>query len=161
MAAATILGAGGLQLLPNPPRSNPAVVPSQTIEANLRVPKHVSNMIGRACANCHSNQTQWPWYSRVAPLSWMIHKDVIQARQVLNFSEFRSAGDEWPGSAMGMLAAACAALDSGTMPPASYVLMHPEARLSRSDKQMFCEWTRTQMSTLAMRSGERKGDETR
>ena len=80
----------------------------------------------RACFNCHSNETTWPWYSHVAPVSWLTQRDVNGGRQHLNFSEWnkpqRRAGD------------AADETKSGDMPPWFYLPTHPEARLTASEQ---------------------------
>lgn len=82
----------------------------------------------RACYDCHSNETVWPWYSRIAPASWLITYDVIKGRNELNFS--------LPLSEPAELANEIAeVVRSGAMPPRQYLLLHPEARLSDQDIQ--------------------------
>ncbi len=80
----------------------------------------------RACFDCHSHQTRWPWYSHVAPASWMVQHDVDEGRSVLDFSDwtrhYEEAGD------------AAEEVREGDMPPATYLLAHPEARLSPEEK---------------------------
>jgi mono/diheme cytochrome c family protein len=75
----------------------------------------------RACFDCHSNETQWPWYSNIAPLSWLIQRDVDEGRDELNWSEWGpdEEGDEGAETVI-----------EGSMPPDTYSLLHPEARLS-------------------------------
>jgi hypothetical protein len=75
----------------------------------------------RACFDCHSNQTRWPWYSNIAPMSWLVQRDIDEGREELNWSEWRpgSEGDE---SAETVL--------EGSMPPGAYTLLHSEARLT-------------------------------
>lgn len=75
----------------------------------------------RACFDCHSNETVWPWYSNVAPVSWLVQRDVDEGREELNYSEWnrRQEGDE-----------SAEAVRDGSMPPRSYLLTHPDARLS-------------------------------
>lgn len=85
----------------------------------------------RACGNCHSNQTQWPWYSHVAPLSWLLRRDVTEGRKFLNFSLWPEYGTE--GQAR-LLALAAAELKRGSMPPHRYSALHPEARLGRQQR---------------------------
>jgi len=81
----------------------------------------------QACFDCHSNETEWPAYARVAPASWLIQRDVIEGRAALNFSEWQrpqeKAGD------------ASAEVAEGEMPPAGYQLMHTHARLSTADRE--------------------------
>lgn len=79
-------------------------------------------LFSRVCKNCHSNQTDWPWYSFVAPASWLVQRDVEEGRSHFNVSEWgreENHGDE-----------AADLLRNGEMPPWFYLLAHPEARLS-------------------------------
>jgi hypothetical protein len=149
-AAAILAGAvfAALQVVPGPAKTNPPVVPGRAIEANQRLTGAVSGLIQRACADCHSHQTRWPWYSRVAPLSWQIAQDVNSARRAMNFSEWSIGVGRSPGTAVGTLAAACANVKSGRMPLTRYLLLHPEARLSPRDQAMFCEWTGQEIARL-------------
>jgi hypothetical protein len=80
----------------------------------------------RACFDCHSNETEWPWYSHIAPVSWLVQNDVHEARGKLNFSEWdrpqRHAEE------------AAEEVQKGKMPLWFYVPLHPEARLSAMEK---------------------------
>lgn len=82
-------------------------------------------LVVRACFDCHSNETQWPWYSHLAPTSWLVQAHVNEGRQVLNFSQWNTSYKEAHEASETVLA--------GTMPPRSYLLLHPEARLERSE----------------------------
>ena len=81
-----------------------------------------------ACFDCHSNETVWPWYSKIAPVSWLIWFDVQEGRARMNFSEWKDGGSQDIGEIVEIL-------QEGEMPPFQYLLMHPEARLSQADKQ--------------------------
>lgn len=85
-------------------------------------------LFNNACANCHSNQTTYPWYSNVAPLSWLIAHDVEEGREHFNVSAWgaqkKNEGED-----------AAKEVREGSMPPWFYLPTHPEARLSESDKQ--------------------------
>jgi len=78
-----------------------------------------------ACFACHSNETRWPWYSSVAPVSWLTQNDVDEGRRVLNFSEWDRPQESGE---------AAEALREGEMPPWQFKLLHPEARLSDAEK---------------------------
>ena len=80
----------------------------------------------QACFDCHSNETEWPAYAQVAPVSWLVQHDVEEGRAVLNFSEWQRAQEE--------AAEAPEELLEGEMPPAAYRLMHGHARLSAADR---------------------------
>jgi len=86
----------------------------------------------RACGECHSNETTWPWYSGIAPSSWLLAGHVHAARDGLNFSEF----DEIPEDRLGRLPERLARIiHNGGMPPNDFLLMHPEARLTEAEKE--------------------------
>lgn len=80
----------------------------------------------RACFDCHSNQTHWPWYSHVAPMSWLVQDHVDEGRRELNFSEWGEASFEADEAAE--------TVREGEMPPRSYLLLHPEARLTDAER---------------------------
>jgi hypothetical protein len=80
----------------------------------------------QACFDCHSNETEWPGYARIAPVSWLIQRDVVEGRAVLNFSEWQRSQEKATDSAVELL--------EGEMPPATYRLMHAHARLSDADR---------------------------
>jgi hypothetical protein len=77
-----------------------------------------------ACYDCHSNETRWPWYSNVAPMSWLVQRDVDDGRDELNFSR-------WPDDDADDLADS---VEDGEMPPRNYTMLHPDARLSATEE---------------------------
>jgi len=81
----------------------------------------------RACFDCHSNETVWPWYSRVAPVSWLVYRDVQEGREKLNFSEWGQGEQE--------VDEIVEVVQEGEMPMPIYLPMHPEARLGPAEKQ--------------------------
>ncbi|GIK57882.1 MAG: heme-binding domain-containing protein [Chloroflexi bacterium] len=109
----------------------------------------------RACFDCHSNETVWPWYSHVAPVSWLVQHDVDEGRQVLNFSAWgygRNEGEE--GEEM------AEAVWEGEMPPAQFLLTHPEARLTEAEKQQLARGlAATGSSSGGGESGEQGDDD--
>ena len=82
-------------------------------------------LAARACFDCHSNETRWPWYSYVAPTSWLVQSHVNEGRRVLNFSQWNARYKE--------AHEASETVREGTMPPRSYLLLHPEARLQPAE----------------------------
>jgi len=107
-------------------------------------PTEIQQTLTRACYDCHSNQTRWLWYSRVAPVSWYIAHEVNLGRQELNFSEWDSylaitkyRKLLWMGRT----------LEDRTMPPAIYLSMHREAYLSPSDRQVLERWSADEAET--------------
>jgi hypothetical protein len=103
------------------------------------VPQPVAAIVRRSCGNCHSNATDWPWYGKVAPVSWMLAKDVSEARRNINFSEWLDPRK--PYLAAGEAAQVCEAVSSGEMPLPRYLMLHPDARLSGAEKRAICQWS--------------------
>lgn len=85
----------------------------------------------RACFDCHSNRTKWPWYSNIAPISWRIQQHVDEGREKLNFTAFDPSGEETAEAA----GEAGETVAKGEMPPSDYLLAHPEARLTAAEKK--------------------------
>jgi hypothetical protein len=85
----------------------------------------------RACFDCHSNETAWPWYSNVAPVSWLLQRHVTEGRERLNFSTWGTGRQEVDHAAR--------LVQQGEMPPWDYQLLHPDARLSDTEKQQLID----------------------
>lgn len=113
---------------------------NSTIEADLHAPKQVDLILRRACYDCHSNETVWPWYSRIAPVSWAIANDVKKGRAALNFSTWTRLSNEQRAEAV---AESWEEVAEGKMPTWYYVPLHPDARLSAEDKSALREWARS------------------
>ena len=84
-------------------------------------------LFGRACFDCHSNETKWPWYSNIAPVSWLVQRDVNGGRRHLNFTEWNIPQQHAEDVA--------ARVGKGDMPPWFYLPLHPAARLTELEKQ--------------------------
>ena len=119
-------------------RQNPAEDPSRSLDAKEHVPPAVKTILSRSCQNCHSNETSWPWYSYVAPASWMIAHDVHAARKKMNFSKW---GDYTAEKREEKLEEICEQINEGDMPDPKYLWLHRSARMSRSDRETVCQWT--------------------
>ncbi len=89
-------------------------------------------MFYRVCGNCHSNKTTWPWYSSIAPVSWLVGSDVEEGRAHFNVSM-------WDAQPVNKGPDAANELKDGEMPPWFYVIGHPEAKLSDSEKTQFIQ----------------------
>lgn len=119
-------------------RTNPPVT------SEIRAPAEVKALLRRACYDCHSNETLWPWYTRVAPMSWVAHYDVSEGREELNFSEW----GELPADTRAKKQMHSGdQVEEGEMPPWFYVLpAHPEARLSDAERALLVNWARGPVS---------------
>jgi hypothetical protein len=131
--AAAVLAAA-VQLY-RPDRTNPAYDEAGTFEAMLEPWPEAVEVLRRACYDCHSNETVWPWYSQIAPFSWVIADDVRHGRSHLNFSEW---GKLEPARAYANLLDVCEIVINEEMPLPMYVRLHPEAALSSPDIDELC-----------------------
>jgi hypothetical protein len=118
-----------------PDRTNPPANQAASFEAMAKTVPDVATILKRACADCHSYETTWPWYSRIAPVSWLVADDVKEGRAHLNFSEWNFLSPE--ASAI-KLREICRKVESGDMPLWQYRLMHPEARLTPAEVERVC-----------------------
>jgi Haem-binding domain len=123
-----------------PQRTNPRVDPAERVDAHLTVPADVQAILDRSCRDCHTNETRWPGYSAVAPVSWYIAHDVHEGREHLNFSEWGSYDEK---EARHNLEELCEEVREGQMPVAAYTWLHPAATLTPGDVKRLCEWTDT------------------
>lgn len=128
----------GMQFV-QPERTNPSSDPNASFEALAKPSPEVTAGLNRACGDCHSHQTVWPWYSRIAPVSWMIAQDVREGRAHLNFSNWNQPSAEAEGERPG-LQEICEEVQAGKMPPCSYRLLHPQARLTPAEVGAICAW---------------------
>ena len=145
LAIALLLVLVAIQIF-QPARTNPQIDPKREIHANLAVDPAVAGVLQRSCNDCHSHRTVWPWYSDVAPVSWLVVSDVNQGRKVLNLSEWAA---HRPEEQQKQLSEICKEVSEGEMPGLSYTLMHRHAKLSTDDVSAICGWTRTSVQKVS------------
>jgi hypothetical protein len=112
-------------------KSNPA------IESEIPATAEVQKILSRSCYDCHSHQTVWPWYSQVAPVSWLIAHDVKEGREHLNFSVWSEF--DWRKKVK-IFEEIQEVIEKGEMPLTSYLWMHPNARLDINDQMILKSW---------------------
>lgn len=135
LAAALVLA----QLVPVD-RTNP------TGGGEVPAPPEIRTILRRACYDCHSNETVWPWYGHVAPFSWLMQRDVREGRREVNFSTFTQSTVKRRQRKWMEIPEQ---VEKGEMPPWFYAAVHPEARLSDADRAALVKW--------AQESGRREG----
>jgi hypothetical protein len=123
--------------LVRPERTNPPIDASHTIQAHLGTgpASGLGLVLDRACGQCHSNASVWPWYTNIAPLSWLMAYGVKQGRKAVNYSEWATYP---PERQQVLLAATCQDARSGKMPGSAYTLLYPATRLSAQDIALIC-----------------------
>lgn len=107
------------------------------LKGDVAAPPEVKALLRRACYDCHSNETRWPWYARIAPVSWLIARDVERGRKELNFSEWELS---YPATQRRKLLWMNRALHEGSMPPWTYRLLHPDADLTQEGLVALDQW---------------------
>ncbi|MEX1311305.1 MAG: heme-binding domain-containing protein [Candidatus Sulfomarinibacteraceae bacterium] len=120
-----------IQLVPVE-RTNPPVT------ADFDGPQEVAQVLRTSCYDCHSNESSWPWYSRVAPASWLVAHDVEEAREHLNFSDWASLDE---GRRRKLAEEIWEEVEEGEMPLKAYLLAHSEARLDEAAMAVLREWS--------------------
>ena len=98
----------------------------------------VSELLKKACYDCHSNQVEFPWYAKVAPASWLLARDIKNGKEHLNFSEWEAYSKR---NKIGRLETIQEEVTSGAMPLKIYTLMHKEARLNADQTEAIKAWT--------------------
>ncbi len=134
------------------------VIPVQAVEKNPPViaeptwdTPQTRDMFFRACGDCHSNETAWPWYSQIAPVSWLVARDVKEGREKLNVSEWGIRENEADDVRK--------VIENGSMPPWFYLPMHPEARLTAQEKQDLILGLEKTFGVEDNHDGKSRGDE--
>ncbi len=121
--------------------------PNAKLLAGARIPREVRSTIERACRDCHSEATRYPWYSYIAPISWLINRDIERGRGRLNFSKWAEYSLIRRERCLSEIANQ---VEDGGMPLAIYAFVHRGARLSRSDIEAIFEWTQAERTRLIM-----------
>lgn len=109
----------------------------QDISRVYPVPEKIQRLLNNACYDCHSNNTRYPWYANLQPASWWIDSHIKKGKAALNFNEF---GRYPPRRRQSKLKSIASSIEDGTMPLASYTLIHESARLSKADKEVIKDW---------------------
>jgi hypothetical protein len=123
----------GMQFVPNV--STPKTPATGGVRTAELINPKVGAILDRSCQDCHSSRTSWPWYSHVAPVSWIVSKHVSEARESLDFSEW---ANQLPSASDRLMI--CGAVSEGIMPLPEYAVMHRKAKLSKRDVEMICDW---------------------
>jgi Haem-binding domain len=131
-------------------RQDARIDESDTIEVRTRMPAQIAGILHRACRDCHTEQTVWPWYSNVAPMLWLMVADVNAGREHMNLSRW---GRYRMGEQVARLNAICEMVRTDKMPLWYYRPLHPSALLSSNDVAQLCAWTDSQSIILVGGAG--------
>ena len=122
--------------------------------AGAQIPEPLRELVERKCGNCHSETVEWPFYSRIAPVSWLLEHDVSEARAHMNLSRWDTYSDQDKSDLLSRLAAKTR---SGEMPPARYTALHGDSKLSSTEQVSLYDWAKAERRRLKQqqtRSGQ-------
>ena len=119
-----------------PERNRGEITAAHLMEQEM-LDDEIKTVLKNACLDCHSNQTTYLWYHKIAPVSWMINDHITEGKKEMNLSEW---GNWEPLDQIGALDKMAEEIESGEMPLKPYVLMHPKAKLTEEQKEQFYAW---------------------
>lgn len=122
-------------------KTNPPVNPQTDFINVVEVPEHIKTLIRTSCYDCHSNETVYPWYSNIAPVSWWMKGHVNHAREEMNFSIWGKYSEKRKDHKLEEI---IELVEEGEMPLPSYLIIHGEAKLDKEQIQTFTEWIQEQ-----------------
>lgn len=128
-----------------PDFTNPPVVEAETLAASTVVPADVQHVLSRSCNDCHSNETQYPWYSKITPSNWFLADHIAEGRRELNFSVWNTYSTD---KKVRKLEEICEQVEQAAMPLPSYLWIHRDAVLSESDAKLLCDWAKAESARL-------------
>jgi Haem-binding domain len=134
----------GIQFV-RPDRSNPPADESLFYANHVRVPPGIARILERSCFDCHSHKTVWPWYSQIAPVSWLVADDVQGGRKHLNFSRWGAYTKVRQLTALNDIVDEVA---SKGMPLSDYLILHSGARLDSSDRAEIIAWAESEKEKI-------------
>jgi hypothetical protein len=145
LVAALVMVAIGSVARSRPNQPAVGADPSASLTVRTPVPAPVISTLRRACFDCHSDETRWPWYAALPIASHLIERDVTEGRGQLNLSRWTRYN---PFDRADMLDKICMLASSGKMPPWQYRVLHPGARLSAADLTSLCIWSQHEATRL-------------
>ena len=129
----------GLQFFPTG-ANHSTTIPSTDFVKTYKAPEDIAQTLQSSCYNCHSNNTEYPWYSKVQPVGWLLEDHINKGKEVLNLSEFGSYSSRRQQS---KLMSMISQIEDDKMPLASYTFIHRDARLSKEKKKTLLDYLRT------------------
>lgn len=142
----------GIQFI-RPARSRGELPSDGRMSELVAVPASVDSLLRRSCYDCHSDNTYWPWYAGIAPVSWLLVRDVRHGRSNLDFSRWSldTIREPTPRQRFQWM---CRDARRGIMPPRSYLIIHPRAKLTDSETNVLCAWAQQRASAPSRPDGQ-------
>jgi hypothetical protein len=129
-----------------PDFSNPPVVGSETLAASTTVPADVQAVLTRSCNDCHSNETVYPWYSKVSPFNWFLAGHIDEGRHEMNLSQWNTYTNEKKTHKLDEI---CEQVEAGAMPLPSYLWIHRNAVLKPEEGRLLCDWAKAESERIS------------
>lgn len=126
----------GIQFVPTKRNENVTVLETD-FSKTFTVPSNIQNLLKKSCYDCHSNNTNYPWYNNIQPMSWVMEYHINNGKKELNFSEFGSYSKRKQQS---KLKSVISEINDDEMPLSSYTIIHRDAKLSKEDKKLLTGW---------------------
>ncbi len=143
--AILVVGMIAIQFFNRPDMSSTADITPGHITKVMTVPANVESILKRSCYDCHSDHTVWPWYSSIAPVSWLVGDDVVKGRKKMNFSQWSKIPAAKQEARLNEI---CEEIKADEMPLPPYLIIHGEAKLSQADKDILCRWVEIELKKL-------------
>ncbi len=134
----------GIQFIPTNRNQSDEILPSDITKV-FEVPDNILQLLQNSCYDCHSNNTNYPWYNKIQPISWMLENHIQEGKEEVNFSRF---GDYSTRKKKSKFKSIISQLKDGEMPLWSYTLIHRSAKLSEEERKMLVDWMQAQREAL-------------
>ncbi len=134
----------GIQFIPTNRNQSDEILPSDITKV-FEVPDNILQLLQNSCYDCHSNNTNYPWYNKIQPISWMLENHIQEGKEEVNFSRF---GDYSTRKKKSKFKSIISQLKDGEMPLWSYTLIHRSAQLSEEERKMLVDWMQAQREAL-------------
>lgn len=144
MALVLFIGFIVIQFI-RPDFTNPPVNAADTLENSMPIPDNVKKILNRSCSDCHSNETKYPWYSKIQPSAWFLKDHIDEGRRELNFSVWNTYE---PRRKKRKLDEMCEQVEAKEMPLPSYLWIHSDAEMSSEDVKTLCDWTKAENAKI-------------
>lgn len=128
-----------------PNRENPSFDSAKTLQSELQPPRYIASLLERGCKDCHTNETHWPLYSYIAPVSWLVAYDVAEGRKHLNMSEW---GKYKTNKKFQKLSGIYQTVIDKEMPLPKYIPLHPEADFTDAERDSLAAWAKAEAQKL-------------
>ena len=128
-----------------PERNKGTIDPTLDLLGITSIPDSLAAILRNSCYDCHSDHTDYPWYSKISPVSWFLEKHIEDGKEKLNMSKF---GELEKSRKIGVLADICDVIETGSMPLKSYLVIHGHARVNEQEREAICVWSELEALSL-------------